>query len=191
MEKIMIFKGAGRSLAQLMAAFSVIAFIGGMLIMSPAGRFISFLVMAVTALPALLLGTGKLRIFGIIFLIIGIGGTATFFRAFDKDPYFVRAKLDSAYKTGMKYADDVTVYRTRYGKWPSGSEEMKPAKYPPSVKSISVEADGRISVALTPAPVADKSLILIPLEKQGVFVWTCSGEGISKAYLPDKCRQSP
>ena len=82
-----------RSLSQLMAAFSVIAFLGGVFIMSPTGRFGSFLIMAITALAPLVLGSRKLRIFGAIAFAVGVIGTILLFGAFAVDPYFIRNKL--------------------------------------------------------------------------------------------------
>jgi hypothetical protein len=85
-----IFTKINKSLSQLMVFFSVFAFLGGLLIMSPTGRFGSFAVMALTAIVPTVLGDKKLRIFGVIALIIGVAGTILLFERFNTDPYFIR-----------------------------------------------------------------------------------------------------
>lgn len=91
-----------KSLSQLTAFFSVVAFLGGLLIMSPAGRFGSFVVMALMAIGPLVLGNKKLRILGIIAFIIGVAGTILLFNGFSSDPYFSRHRRNTM-NQGCRY----------------------------------------------------------------------------------------
>lgn len=84
-----------KSLSQLMAFFSLVAFLGGLFIMSPTGRFGSFFVMALAAIGPLVLGSRKLRIFGIIALIVGVAGAIFLYGGFSSDPYFSRHRRNT------------------------------------------------------------------------------------------------
>jgi hypothetical protein len=178
-----------KPLSQIMAAFSVLGLIGGILIMSPTGRFGCFLIMSVCALITALAGSKRLRIFGIVVFAIGVIGTIILLGDYKHDSYYVRVKTRQAYTIGNEYTRVVTEYHATNNVWPKSIETFKIQPAPHIIKSVFIEPNGTIKIVLSFSPLNGKSLMFTPQMIENTVTWKCAGKDISDVYLPRKCRK--
>jgi hypothetical protein len=178
-----------KSLSQIMAAFSILGLIGGIIIMSPTGRFGCFLIMAVCALVTALAGSKRLRIFGIVAFAIGVIGTIILLGDYKHDSYFVRVKIRQAYTIGKEYTKAVTEYHSTNNVWPKSVETFTIKPAPHIIKSVFIEPNGTIKLVLPFSPLNGKSLAFAPQIIDNIATWRCTGKDIPEVYLPQECRK--
>ena len=105
--------------------------------------------------------------------------------------YTIRARLLEAASLGNRAAESVANHVYQHGEIPSSLEAAGfVATLPPSVKEIGVNSqNGVVVVTMAVAPIADKSLLLVPsLDADNRIAWKCTSEDISEKYLPRECR---
>ena len=84
----------------------------------------------------------------------------------------------------------LTNYYSEHKSWPDGAAvlEAVAVDQPASVKSISVGADGVITLMFTDMVHEGGLIHLKPLTKEGASVkWSCEGENLPEDVLPKQC----
>lgn len=173
-------------LSQMAVVFSVIGLVFGLF--TSAG-FWGFFVTACCALIPLIIGPRRYRIYGAVALSVGAVGAGMLYHDYQKDPYFVRAKVGRAFQIGAEYKAAAEDYWSRNHGWPGKIADLGLKKPSEAIKSVTMESNGIIRIVLSFPPLKDKSLAFIPSVNGNVIHWRCSGGDIPDIYLPAGCKK--
>ena len=107
--------------------------------------------------------------------------------------YTIRARMSESFVVGKNATDFVSNYYYQNQHIPTNLREAGfDGRLPPTVKEITIDnKNGTIIITMAaPAPIEDKSLLLVPsLDEKKQIVWKCMSEDIPDKYLPRQCRQ--
>lgn len=105
--------------------------------------------------------------------------------------YTTRARLAEAATVGKNASESVANYYYQHQQIPSSLELAGFAvRFPPSVKDISVNQNGVVTITMAAASVEGKTLLLVPsLDANKQIIWKCMSQEIQDKYLPHQCRQ--
>lgn len=105
--------------------------------------------------------------------------------------YKTRAHLAEATSIGYAAAESVTNYIDANQAIPNDLQAAGvKLQLPVSVSAMRIDdKSGVITITMANAPVADKSLLLVPvLDDNKQIIWRCTSEDIPERYLPLRCK---
>jgi len=130
-------------------------------------------------------------IVALLFVSIAIIGVIAAISIPAYQEYATRARVSEAAATGNAAAESVARYVYQYQTVPANIEQAGfGAQLPASVQTIGVEKNGIVFVTLAAAPIAGKSLLLVPsLDTNNRITWSCTSQDIPSMYLPPQCKK--
>ena len=106
--------------------------------------------------------------------------------------YTVRAKVTEGLSLASAGKTAVSEYFASNGTLPDNNDQagMAPADEISgnSVRSVTVEAGGVITVVFSTNPIPDATIQLTPQTTGGRVVWDCTGGDLLNKYRPSSCR---
>lgn len=104
--------------------------------------------------------------------------------------YTTRARLAQALMTEKSAATTVSNYYLEHQAFPTDLTQAGfTTALPPSVSSLSIEADGTLVATMANPPISGQTLLLVPSkDASNGITWVCKSEEIKDKLLPRECR---
>lgn len=135
--------------------------------------------------------SGVVLILVLVMVFFGVIGILAAIAIPAYQDYTTRARTAQAVTVGKDAANAVANYYTKNQQVPV---DMVTAGFnavlPDSIKAIHVDnQDGTVTITMAKAPIADKSILLLPsMDASKNITWQCMSKDIVAKYLPKDCR---